>query len=155
MSDNKAATDSAAMAMPLTIRAQYVKDLSFEIPNPLAAFSGDGEQQPSISVDIQAKAQDLGHSNFEVVLEVKAEAQRQEQVLFIVELSYGAVVSIGDVPEESVAPLVMVETPHLIFPFVRQIIADTTVNGGFPPLFLSPVDFTSLYNSQQQSAGVA
>lgn len=139
-------------ALPIIIRAQYVKDLSFENPNPLAAFTQDQDVQPAISVNIQARADNLGEGNFEVVLETRVEAKRKDNTLFIVELSYGAVVGLDGIEENDAIPFIMIETPHLMFPFVRNIICDMTREGGFPPLLLSPVDFAALFREQQERA---
>lgn len=140
---------NAPMTRPLIMRAQYIKDLSFENPDPIAAFSSDDTEQPAISVNIQAKAQNLAENNFEVVLDVRVDAKRKEDVLFIAELSYGAVVSIEATKDMDPASLVMVDAPHLMFPFVRNIIADVIRDGGFPPLLLAPVDFAALFHQQQ------
>ena len=143
------------MTLPMIIRAQYVKDLSFESPNPIAAFTEDQETQPAISVNIQAKADNLGSGNFEVILDVRVEGKRKESILFLTELSYGAVVSVEGIDEKDASPLIMIEAPHLMFPFVRNIICDVTREGGFPPLMLAPVDFASLYRQQQEQASKA
>jgi preprotein translocase subunit SecB len=66
-------------------------------------------------------------------------------VLFNVELAYGGVFRLKNVPEAQLAPLLMVECPRLIFPFARQVLANTVQNGGFPPLMMEPVDFQALY----------
>lgn len=146
---------SEQATLPIIVRAQYVKDLSFENPNPIAAFTQDQETQPAISVNIQARADNLGSGNFEVILEVRVEAKRKENTLFIAELSYGAVVGLDGVDEQSAVPFIMIEAPHLMFPFVRNIICDMTREGGFPPLLLSPVDFAALFRQQQEEAAAA
>lgn len=135
--------------IPIMIRAQYIKDLSFESPNPLRSFTTQTEVAPNIAVNVQARANNLGNNNFEIVLDFHAEAKRDEDVLFVTELSYAAVVTIGNVPEEHVGSMVMIDCPHLLFPFARNIIADVTRDGGFSPLYLAPIDFASLYNNQQ------
>jgi len=141
-------------ALPITVHAQYVKDLSFENPDPIATFSKQAETQPSISVGIQAHAQNLGERNFEVVLEVRIDAKRDKDVMFIAELSYAGVITLGEnVSEDEAGPLIMVETPKLLFPFARNILADVTRDGGFPPLMLAPVDFQALYDQQKNSDG--
>lgn len=44
----------------------------------------------------------------------------------------------------------------MLFPFLRRIIADLTREGGFPPLFLDPIDFAALYvNRKEQLEGGA
>jgi preprotein translocase subunit SecB len=140
------------VSLPIMMRAQYVRDLSFENPNPLAAFASEDDAQPNISVGIQAKAQNLGDRNFEVVLDINIEAKREKETLFIVELSYGGIASVAsEVPEEHLNPIVMIQIPHLLFPFARNIIADMTRDGGYPPLLLAPVDFANLYEQQQKA----
>ena len=68
--------------------------------------------------------------------------------LFIVELSYAAVVSVN-VPEEHLEPVLYIEMPRLLFPFVRSIIANSLSAAGLPPMLLSPVDFVALYNAKK------
>lgn len=134
--------------LPLSIRGQYIKDLSFENPNPIASFTQNLDKQPNISVNIGVQAHNLGDGNFEVVLDIRADAKRENDVLFIAELSYGAIVNVDKVPEDQSAPLVMIGAPHLMFPYARNIISDMTRDGGFPPLLLSPVDFAALFQQQ-------
>lgn len=143
--------NSVDMSLPLAVRAQYIRDLSFENPNPLSIFTTESEAQPNIGVSVQAKAQNLGERNFEVVLDIKVEAKREEDVMFIAELSYAGVVTVADETDESqINRFVMVEAPHLLFPFARNIISDMTRDGGYPPLMLSPVDFAALFQQQTQ-----
>ncbi|MBX3486811.1 MAG: protein-export chaperone SecB [Candidatus Paracaedibacteraceae bacterium] len=148
-----ATTNTATAPVATTaVRAQYIRDLSFENPNPLAIFTSENQEQPEISVGIQAKAQNLGDRNFELVLDFNVEAKRGKETMFIVELSYGAVVSVDESVAESVVQhAVMVDAAHLLFPFARNIIADMTRDGGYPPLMLAPIDFNSLYEQQNQN----
>lgn len=139
---------SAPVNLPLSIRGQYIKDLSFENPNPIDSFTKNLDKQPNISVNIGVQAHNLGEGNFEVVLDIRADAKRESDVLFIAELSYGAIVNVDQVPEDQAAPLVMIGAPHLMFPYARNIISDMTRDGGFPPLLLSPVDFAALFQQQ-------
>ena len=139
------------MTLPLTVRAQYVKKHTFNNPDPIASFTQNTDKQPNIAVNIQVHADNLGSSNFEVVLDIGVEAKRDDHSLFTMDLSYAAVVSVEGVSEENTAPFVMIEAPHLIFPFARNIISDATREGGFPPLLLAPVDFAALYSQQQDA----
>lgn len=152
---DKAKKSSAPEAneAPIMVRAQYIRDLSFENPNPLAIFSSESNAQPEIQVGIQAKAQNLGDRNFELVLDFNIEAKREKDTMFIVELSYAAVVTIANnFPEDQMNRAVMVDAAQLIFPFARNIIADMTRDGGYPPLMLAPVDFSGLFLQQSQEA---
>lgn len=137
--------------LPFTIQAQYVKDFSFENPNPLSQFSEKAEIQPSISVDIQAKADVVNNATFEVTLEIRIDAKRENEQMFLTELSYAGLVTIGNIEEKFISPLLMIHCPTLLFPFARNIIANATRDGGFQPLMLAPVDFAYLYQQQQEA----
>jgi preprotein translocase subunit SecB len=127
----------------LIINAQYIKDLSFE--NPRAPHSLRQQQtQPSVEINVDVKAQSLGPDTYEVMLTIKSSANVQNEALFIIELSYAAVVTVRNVSQELLSPVILVETPRLLFPFARNIIAETTRDGGFPPLMINPIDFGEL-----------
>ena len=46
--------------------------------------------------------------------------------------------------------VLLVECPRLLFPFARNILADVTRDGGFPPVLLSPIDFVALWQNRRQ-----
>ena len=62
-------------AQPLTVNIQYVKDLSFEVPNAPTIYS-TLRSQPSVAInlDVQARRIQDGQDVFEVTLKIKAEA---------------------------------------------------------------------------------
>jgi preprotein translocase subunit SecB len=154
---------AAQQGQQLIVNAQYIKDLSFE--NPRAPHSLRQQQgQPAVEINVDVKAQNLGADNYEVVLSINASAKMQDETLFLVELTYGAVITVRNVPQELLSAVVLVETPRLMFPFARNIVADTTRDGGFPPLMINPIDFGELLRrnagnqqaaSQQAPAGTA
>ena len=154
MSTEQKGEAGGAMTLPITVHAQYIKDFSFENPNPIASFTNESNAQPNIQVGIQAKANNLGGRNFEVILEVRIDATRENNPLFVTELSYAGIITLGDnVEEHEAGPLLMIESPRLLFPFARNILADVTRDGGFPPLMLAPVDFAALYEQQKNQDG--
>lgn len=134
--------------LPISIHAQYVKDLSFENPNTPESLRGN-HPMPVMDVNIGMDARKIPDEKiknlYEVVLNVRAEANREGKLVFIAELQYGVTVSISEVPEENHHPLLLIEIPRLAFPYARQILSDLTVQGGYPPLLLNPVDFQALY----------
>ncbi|PLX35530.1 MAG: protein-export chaperone SecB [Hyphomicrobiales bacterium] len=142
--------DASEMAGPaIHILVQYVKDFSFENPNAPMVLQ-ETEQQPKInvSVNVNAKPLDEHMQDFEVELMIDAKADTDTDVVFAVEIVYGGVFRFENIPEENLQPVVMIEGPRLLFPFVRQIISDATRNGGFPPLLLDPIDFGRLYQDR-------
>ena len=136
-----------AQELPINILAQYVRDVSFENPNAPDSLTLTGKQpQMDVNIGLDARKLAEGENRYEVVLGVRAEALHEDSTTFLCEVQYGVVVEIAkDVAEDNHHPLVFIEVPRQAFPFVRQIVSQTVSNGGFPPLFLSPVDFHALY----------
>lgn len=134
--------------LPITIHAQYIRDLSFENPHAPESLRGPAGQ-PEMSVDIGMDARTIKDEKiadlYEVALNIRATAKSGEKTLFIAEVQYGVVASLDNVPEDQHHPLLLIEVPRMAFPFVRQILADLTTQGGYPPLFLTPIDFHAMY----------
>jgi preprotein translocase subunit SecB len=135
------------------IVGQYVKDLSFE--NPGAPMNGTVRPQIELGVDVQARRLDPEH--FEVELKLRVGAKSEEKNLFLLELSYAGLFHIHGAPEEILQQVLLIDGPHLLFPFARRIVADAIRDGGMPPLMLEPLDFGALYRAKaaegQVSAG--
>jgi preprotein translocase subunit SecB len=137
---------------PLTIHGQYIKDLSFE--NPRAPQSLIEQTQPQLTLNVAVNTRQFDTKTFEVTLSVEATALTPaKEPLFMLELVYGGTVSLGEVPQEAFGPLLLIETPRLLFPFARAIIANATREAGFPPLNIAPVDFVALYRQQLEAHG--
>ena len=147
------ATPGADAAQRLIVNAQYVKDLSFENPRVPQSLQQQAAA-PSVDINVDVNAQNLSPETYEVVLTIKASAKINNDTLFLLELTYGAVVTAQNVPRDMLPPVLLVETPRLMFPFARAIVADATQNGGFPPLMINPIDFTDLLR-RNTAAGAA
>ncbi len=139
---------------PLTINAQYTKDLSFEAPNSPAIFGELAKKQPDISINVDVDAKGHNETVFEVNLTMKAECKSEDKTAFILELVYGGLFTVN-VPKEHLQPMLLIECPRLLFPFARNIVADITRDGGFPPLMLGPVDFVAMFQNQIKEQAAA
>ena len=64
------------------------------------------------------------------------------------ELDYGGVFQIENVPDDQLHPYLLIECPRMLFPFLRRIVSDVTRDGGFPPLNLENIDFLKLYRQE-------
>ncbi|MBN9599385.1 MAG: protein-export chaperone SecB [Afipia sp.] len=140
---NGAPTDQDAPPQ-LSVLAQYIKDFSFENPNAPTSLAPQ-QAQPSIGIQINVGASNVGEQDYEVALTIEGKAEGAGSVMFAFELVYAGVFRVQNVAQENMHPLVMIECPRLLFPFAREIISTATRNGGFPPLMLDPVDFVGLY----------
>jgi preprotein translocase subunit SecB len=140
-------------AGPLTIHGQYIKDMSFE--NPRAPQSLIEQKQPQLTLNVVVNTRQFDVKTFEVALSIEASAMTPEkEPLFMLELIYAGTVTLGaDVPQDAFGPLLFIETPRLLFPFARAIVANATREAGFPPLNIAPVDFVALYRQQLEAQG--
>ena len=134
----------------MNILAQYVRDLSFE--NILAQKGVDGELNPEIqvNVNIDAKKRTTADKQFDVIvkLRVDSKSKNTNNVLFVLELDYGGVFQIENIPDDQLHPYLLIECPRMLFPFLRRIVSDITRDGGFPPLNLENIDFLKLYRQE-------
>ncbi|MAW53192.1 MAG: protein-export chaperone SecB [Geminicoccus sp.] len=133
---------------------QYLKDLSFENPNAALGLMARGKQ-PQIDIDVNVNNRDLGERRFEVELQTSVKATIEGQTGFIVECVYAGLVQIGnDVPDEAIEKLLVVEVSRYLFPFAREVVADATVKGGYPPLLLNPFNFLTLLANRKDRGEV-
>lgn len=145
---------------PLVIEIQYVKDLSFEVPNGPQIFAILREQpQLDLDVDLEVKQLQENANVFEVALILRVETKAQEMVCYILELTYCGVFTLN-LPPEHAQQVLGVDCPRLLFPYARSIISEVSAQGAFPALMLPPVDIAQLIHAkrmrqQAQASGVA
>jgi preprotein translocase subunit SecB len=150
---------------PLVLNIQYTKDLSFEVPNAPAIYTIlRSAPAVNINLDVQVRRIQEDQTVFEVTLAARAEATmppatdgsappEKPTVVFIADLSYSGIFTLNGIPENQQEPILLVECPRLLFPFARNILADVTRDGGFPPVMLGPIDFVGLWQSRRAQAG--
>jgi preprotein translocase subunit SecB len=139
---------SAQIQPSMKVLGQYLKDLSFENPNAPASMALQAQPDINISVNVNAKPLGPGGNDFEVELHLEAKASQQNKVIFAADLLYAGVFRLENIPKDALHPIVLIECPRMLFPFARQILADATRSGGFPPLMLDPIDFASMYQKR-------
>ena len=145
--ETKKQVSETQKAPMLSVLAQYTKDQSFENPNAPDSLRS-GLSAPEIQINIEIGRQMLEGDNIEVTLMLKAEAKRGDKIAFIAELEYAGLFAFAGVSAEEIQPLIMIECPRLLFPFSRQIMAEMTQNGGFPPIMLEPPDFAGMFRDE-------
>ena len=130
----------------IQIVAQYVKDLSFENPGAPASLS----VRPNIELGVDLQARRMEGPLFEVELKLRINAKTaDDKPVFLLELVYAGLLQITNVPDEVIQQVLLVEGPHLLFPFARRIISDAVRDGGMPPLMIEPIDFAALFRARQ------
>lgn len=133
----------------MQVLGQFIRDMSFE--NILVRKGAQGEMTPDITVQValDARKRQPDHQ-YEVITKftISSKNKGDDTQLFLLELEYGGVFHVENVPEEQLHPFLLIECPRMLFPFVRRIVSDVTRDGGFPPLNLEPVDFVALYRQE-------
>lgn len=153
MSDQNKENAAQASNVPIfRIQKMYVKDLSFENPNAPDVFLAKGGD-PKVDVNLGLKNRKLeGEDNWEVSLSITANITNSESgnTLFIIEIEHAGAFLLKNIPEEHVAAVLNVECPSLLFPYTRQIISQASVDGGFIPFLMEPVNFLALYENSKK-----
>jgi len=150
---NEVPSEETSNEIQISILGQYIKDLSFENPTPAQTIQKLATEKPTMNINVNLNAQQVGEDIYEVDLKITATAQTGDETAFVAELLYSGLFGIKNLPEDQLQPFLMVEAPRQTFPFARRILSDVTRDGGFPPLMLEPIDFAGLY--QQQLAAAA
>ncbi|RMF72883.1 MAG: protein-export chaperone SecB [Alphaproteobacteria bacterium] len=142
-------------APQIALLAQFVKDLSFENPNAPQIYQmlAEAQQQqkgPTPSIQVSVNGRQVAQEAFECELKFNVMMKLDETTIFAVELIYAGLFGIRNLDQRLLEPFLLVQAPHLLFPFARRILADAVRDGGFAPLLLDPIDFNALYQQELQ-----
>ncbi len=146
-----AAAQPGQVELPrMQVLGQFIRDMSFE--NIAAQKSLQGQTQPDIQVQVALDARKReAEGQFDIIMKLKIDSKTKgdnPESIFLLELEYGGIFKVENVPEQQLHPYLLIECPRMLFPFVRRIVADVTRDGGFPPLNLDQIDFVALYRQQ-------
>lgn len=131
------------------IQRLYVKDLSFEAPNSPQVFLD--EWQPELDMDLATKTNALGDDNHEVVLTVTVTVKMKDKTIFLIEVHQAGIFTIKNFPEDQLRPMLGSFCPNILYPYAREAVTDVVVRGGFPQLYLTPVNFDALFEQHEQN----
>jgi preprotein translocase subunit SecB len=171
MSETIPAPAAGTTTPSLVVNIQYVKDMSFEVPGAPAIYSQlRAAPHVNINLDVLARRIAQNQDAYEVSIVIRAEAHEQTATaaqangqaeapppavpatVFVAELTYAGVFTVKGIPEAQTEAALLVECPRILFPFARNILADVTRDGGFPPVLLQPIDFVALWQARRQQA---
>ena len=145
-SDRSESDNGPKKSAKVQVLGQYIRDLSFENIMVQKGISGDVTPDISVQVSLDAKRRASG-TQYDVLCKysITSKDKVKNETLFVLELEYGALFHIENLPEQQMHQFLLIECPRLLFPFARRIVADITREGGFPPLNLELIDFAALY----------
>ena len=140
------AQDDTQSVVQFAIDRIYVKDLSLE--NPGAPQSFQLSDPPSVEIGLRTRTDQLDTDVYECVLTVTVTARGGDKTLFLVEAAQAGIFTIRGVPQNQLQPVIAIPCPTVLFPYVRETIADATTRAGYPPVHLAPINFEMLYQQQ-------
>ena len=135
------------------IRKLYLKDASFESPNAPHVFGAE-EWKPDIDLHLHTETARFGTSDYEITLRATVTVTSGERTLYLAEVSLAGLFEISGLPKDALPPVLGSYCPSILFPYLREVVSDLSVRGGFPQLVLKPVNFEALYQKhlRQESA---
>ena len=126
----------------ITLIGQYIKDLSFE--NPMAPNLPSQNKNPTVNLDINTTYLDFKNDNHEINLKIKSTASINKDTMFVIELQYAGLIKTIIKNDEDKKKLI-ISGSYLLFPYARSIISNITMEGGFKPLIIQPIEFEKMF----------
>ena len=131
------------------LQKMYVKDISFESPNAPKVFLAQ-KQDPKVDFDLKLKNELITENNWEVSLAITAKVLDKangDAVMFAIEIEHAGIFLLKNIPEEHMKRVLAVDCPIMLFPFTRQIVSQISLDGGFMPFLMEPINFVALYET--------
>lgn len=133
-----------------SINRIYIKDLSFEAPNTPNVFKE--EWQPQVDLNLDTTHQHIEGDLHEVTLKVTVSSKIKDKTIFVVEVEQAGIFIMANFEDEQKEELIGSFCPNVLFPYARETVSDLITRGGFPPLYLAPVNFDAIYRQRKASA---
>jgi len=158
MAEEQANTNAADGDNPVfRMQKMYIKDFSFENPNAPSVFQAPN-QEPKVEVNLKLSNKKLDDDHYEVALQITAkivDKGNDDKTMFIMEIEHAGAFLMKNIPEEHHEMVLGVDCPTLLFPFTRQIVSQISVDGGFIPFLMEPINFMALYQNSKQDTAAA
>jgi preprotein translocase subunit SecB len=151
MSENNG-TPEAKARPEFRMQKMYVKDLSFENPFAPQVFITPQKAEPKVELNLNMNNRKIDDDHWEVSLQITAKviSQDDEKAMFVLEIEHAAVFLLRNIPEEHHEMVLKVDCPTLLFPFTRQIVSQVSIDGGFTPFLMEPINFMALFQSAKK-----
>ena len=126
----------------ITLVKHYIKDLSFENPQPIKENTAENNNNNNISASINFLYEPYENNFFSIILKYSCECSSKNNVknLFLLELEYFGFFKIVDKKLDKQVELTK-RGAQLILPFVKSIVEDISARGGSIPLTFENIHF--------------
>jgi len=130
-----------------SIKRIYTRDVSFESPEAPKIFD-DQTLMPKIGFNLNSRIDKLSDNQYEITLEISVKAETEDKVVYLVEIKQSGLFEITGVNDEVKQSFLNIRCPEILFPYARENISGLIQKGGFPPIFLTPIDFAALHHQE-------
>ncbi len=128
---------------PFALKEIFIPNILFRLNPAFKSKEGKIEINTSIEVEFSHKGKDLS-------VQVRVELPDGENTPFSFAIDgVGSFVFKDEPPSELLEGIARVNCAAMIFPYLREAIADLTRRAGVPPLHLQPVNFVAMMNAEQ------
>jgi preprotein translocase subunit SecB len=148
MTDNDTQAAQDKPAQQFAIQKVYMKDMSFETPNSPSIFTA--EWKPDINLQLNSSANPVAEGVYEVVLSITVTAKLADKTAYLAEVQQAGIFTVDGFEGNQQGPMLGAFCPNVLYPFAREAVADLIGKGGFPPVYLAPVNFDALYAQKAQ-----
>lgn len=127
----------------------YLKESNIETPSSPDIFQ---EEINAVKVTMDCNVGNkllLPPNYYEVILEISVIGKREDDFLYVANVTYGGLFDLKEHTEEEKKKSVSVECPLLLFPYAQQHIVDITSQTGLHPAFIQPINFEELYGNKE------
>lgn len=136
------------------INRLYIKDLSFESPKAPAIFKQEIKFAVDVALDMKSAVLETDFHEVTLNITVTAKEEGSKEVAYIAEVKQSGVFTLKNFTDEQKKHILATVCANILFPYAREAISNLINRGGFPQLYLAPVNFDALYAQQQsQSSG--
>jgi preprotein translocase subunit SecB len=129
------------------IQRIYLKDLSFESPMTPEVFT-NMSSTPKVGFNFESGIKEINTDTHELTLTFNVKAEVENEVMYLVELKQCGVFTVSIDDADLKKRFLNVHCAEIVYPYARENISSIIQKGGFPPLFLSPIDFHTIYQNE-------
>lgn len=147
-----AATEQKSDGQVYRIQKVFIKDVSFETPRSTEIFTEQAQWAPEVKVQLNTENRAIKQDLYECVLTVTVTVNLGDKPAYLAEVKQAGLFTISGFGKDELGHLLGSYTPNVLFPFVREVISELAVKGGFPQMLLDPINFDALYSQHLASA---
>lgn len=145
--DQPQQTAAGEKTRQVALQKIYIRDASMEVPQAPEIFTQ--EWKPNIDVELDTKARKVNDTTHEVSVTITMKAKLGEEIAYLAEVEQAGLFAMNGFANDAEFHAVLgAYCPNILFPFVREAVADLVQRSGFPPYLLQPINFEAVYQQR-------